>query len=242
MLPGGAEPRRPLRRVVLHRGHDDRHLLPPELSGDHAHAARTCASTRPPRPPSRTGSGRASAAVRMPHPARPSGTSAPTSSPGRCASSPMASSTGRASPGWRRRLNYSERHLNRLLTAELGAGPLALARAQRAHTARLLIETTDLPFTQVAFASGFASVRQFNDTVREVFCELADRAADEVRRPAARRAARHDRAAPPATGSVRARCAVRLPRLARGPRRRGVGRRHVPPRARPSARHRHGRA
>jgi AraC family transcriptional regulator, regulatory protein of adaptative response / DNA-3-methyladenine glycosylase II len=73
-------------------------------------------------------------------------------------------------PGLARRLNYSERHLNRQLTTELGAGPLALARAQRAHTARLLIETTELTFTQIAFASGFTSVRQFNDTVREVFC------------------------------------------------------------------------
>jgi AraC family transcriptional regulator of adaptative response / DNA-3-methyladenine glycosylase II len=71
--------------------------------------------------------------------------------------------------GLARRLGYTERHLNRLLTAELGAGPLALARARRAHNARLLIETTDLPITEVAFASGFASVRQFNDTIREVF-------------------------------------------------------------------------
>ena len=67
------------------------------------------------------------------------------------------------------RLNYSERQINRLLTTELGAGPLALARAQRAQTARTLIETTSMPITQVAFAAGFASVRQFNDTIREVF-------------------------------------------------------------------------
>lgn len=67
------------------------------------------------------------------------------------------------------RLGYSERHLNRLLTAELGAGPLALARAQRAQTARILIETTDLSMTDVAFAAGFGSVRQFNETVREIF-------------------------------------------------------------------------
>jgi len=72
-------------------------------------------------------------------------------------------------PGLARRLNYSERHLTRLLTAEVGAGPLALARAQRAHTARTLIETTDLSLTTVAFAAGFASVRQFNDTVKAVF-------------------------------------------------------------------------
>lgn len=67
------------------------------------------------------------------------------------------------------RLGYSERHLNRLLTTELGAGPLALARAQRAQTARVLIETTDLSMTDIAFAAGFGSVRQFNDTIREVF-------------------------------------------------------------------------
>ena len=72
-------------------------------------------------------------------------------------------------PGLAGRLNYSERQINRLLTAELGAGPLALARAQRAQTARTLIETTTMPITQIAFASGFASVRQFNDTIREVF-------------------------------------------------------------------------
>src|SRR5215213_1051558 len=71
--------------------------------------------------------------------------------------------------GLARRLGYTERHLNRLLASEVGAGPLALARARRAHNARLLIETTDLPITEVAFAAGFASVRQFNDTIREVF-------------------------------------------------------------------------
>jgi len=66
-------------------------------------------------------------------------------------------------------LGYSERHLHRQLVAELGVGPVALARAQRAHTARLLLETTDLPVADVAFAAGFASVRQFNDTIRAVF-------------------------------------------------------------------------
>jgi AraC family transcriptional regulator, regulatory protein of adaptative response / DNA-3-methyladenine glycosylase II len=71
--------------------------------------------------------------------------------------------------GLARRLAYSARHLRRLLTDELGAGPLELARAQRAQTARLLIETTSLPFGDVAFAAGFSSLRQFNDTVRSVF-------------------------------------------------------------------------
>lgn len=72
-------------------------------------------------------------------------------------------------PGLAARLGYSTRHLNRMLTAELGAGPLALARAQRAHTARMLLVGTDLTAAEVAFSAGFASVRQFNETVREVF-------------------------------------------------------------------------
>ncbi len=67
------------------------------------------------------------------------------------------------------RLGYSERQLHRVLVAEVGAGAQALARAQRAHTARVLVETTDLRFAEVAFAAGFASIRQFNDTVRAVF-------------------------------------------------------------------------
>jgi AraC family transcriptional regulator of adaptative response / DNA-3-methyladenine glycosylase II len=66
-------------------------------------------------------------------------------------------------------LGYTARQLERLLQAEVGAGPLALARAQRAQTARVLIETTELPFGDVAFAAGFSSIRQFNDTVLSVF-------------------------------------------------------------------------
>ncbi|MFC4146132.1 DNA-3-methyladenine glycosylase 2 family protein [Micromonospora mangrovi] len=72
-------------------------------------------------------------------------------------------------PGLAARLGYTERHLHRMLRAELGAGPLALARAQRAQTARILIETTGLGMAEIAFAAGFGSVRQFNDTVREVY-------------------------------------------------------------------------
>jgi AraC family transcriptional regulator of adaptative response / DNA-3-methyladenine glycosylase II len=67
------------------------------------------------------------------------------------------------------RLGYSSRQLQRLLVSELGAGPLALARAHRAQTARVLLESTTLPSADVAFAAGFASVRQFNDTVQEVY-------------------------------------------------------------------------
>jgi AraC family transcriptional regulator of adaptative response / DNA-3-methyladenine glycosylase II len=85
--------------------------------------------------------------------------------------------------GLARRLAYSERHLTRQLTAELGAGPLALARAQRAQTARLLIETSGLRLIDVAHAAGFSSVRQFNDTVRAVY----GRTPTELRRRAGAR-------------------------------------------------------
>lgn len=68
-----------------------------------------------------------------------------------------------------RELGVAERHLRRVMIEAVGAPPLALARAQRAQTARTLIETTPMKFTDVAFAAGFTSLRQFNDTVREVF-------------------------------------------------------------------------
>ncbi len=102
--------------------------------------------------------------------------------------------------GLARRLGFSERHLHRQLVAELGAGPLALARAQRAHTARLLIETSELPFTEVAFAAGFPSIRQFNDTVREVFGTTPT----ELRRRSAHRG-------DPATGALTLRLRCRPP-------------------------------
>jgi AraC family transcriptional regulator of adaptative response / DNA-3-methyladenine glycosylase II len=98
------------------------------------------------------------------------------------------------------RLGYSERHLHRQLAAELGAGPLSLARARRAQTARVLIETTPLPFADVAFAAGFASVRQFNDTIREVY------AATPTRLRSLRR-----RGEDPAPGTVTLRLPYRAP-------------------------------
>ncbi|MEU5160956.1 AlkA N-terminal domain-containing protein [Streptomyces sp. NPDC020875] len=67
------------------------------------------------------------------------------------------------------RLGYSARQVQRQLNAELGAGPLALARAQRGHAARVLLQTTTLRTAEIAFAAGFASVRQFNDTIRAIY-------------------------------------------------------------------------
>ncbi|MGP3775115.1 AlkA N-terminal domain-containing protein [Streptomyces sp. SDT5-1] len=104
-------------------------------------------------------------------------------------------------PGLARRLGYSARQIERQLLAELGAGPLALARAQRAQTARLLVETTRLPLSDVAFAAGFASIRAFNDTVREVYALS----------PSELRARRPQRAADPAPGSLALRLPFRAP-------------------------------
>lgn len=67
------------------------------------------------------------------------------------------------------RLGYTARHLTRVLVAELGAGPLALARAHRAQSARTLLAATELPVADVAFAAGFSSIRQFNDTILAVY-------------------------------------------------------------------------
>jgi AraC family transcriptional regulator of adaptative response / DNA-3-methyladenine glycosylase II len=108
--------------------------------------------------------------------------------------------------GLARRLGFSERHVHRQLVAEVGAGPIAVARAQRAQTARVLLETTDLPISDVAFAAGFASIRQFNDTVREVFA---------VTPTGLRRGRRADRAATPGTITVRLpyRAPIDLPAL-----------------------------
>lgn len=103
--------------------------------------------------------------------------------------------------GLARALGYSTRQLNRVVTQEYGAGPLALARSRRAQTARVLIETTELAFADIAFASGFASVRQFNDTVREVYAASPSRLRERAgsRGPTSR------------PGVIRTRIAVREP-------------------------------
>ena len=103
-------------------------------------------------------------------------------------------------------LGYSERHLNRVLTDEVGAGPLAIARAQRAQIARQLIETTEMTLTDIAFAAGFGSVRQFNDTVREVFASTPT----DLRQNARRRPRRGSAVAPRA-GRVTLRLPTRAP-------------------------------
>ena len=93
-------------------------------------------------------------------------------------------------------LGYSERHVNRVVTEELGAGLLAIARTQRAHTARILLETTDLPAAEIAWAAGFGSVRSFNDTMATVYGEsptaVRHRRPVDARPPHGDPAATHD--------------------------------------------------
>lgn len=86
--------------------------------------------------------------------------------------------------GLARRLAVTERHLRRLLVAELGAGPLALARSMRMQTARRLLAETSMPITEIAFASGFASVRQFNATFVEGYGKPPSALRPALRRPA----------------------------------------------------------
>ncbi|MDQ6935855.1 MAG: helix-turn-helix domain-containing protein [Actinomycetota bacterium] len=100
--------------------------------------------------------------------------------------------------GLARRLGYSTRQLNRLVTSAYGAGPLALSRSRRAQTARVLVETSAMSFSDVAFASGFASIRQFNDTIREVYAATPSQL-------------RGRRGGPVSSGTINTRIAVREP-------------------------------
>src|SRR3954463_7397487 len=102
------------------------------------------------------------------------------------------------------RVGYTTRQLERMLQAEVGANPLALARAQRTQKARVVIETTELPFGDVAFAAGFSSIRQFNDTVRTV-CDLTPTALRH------RAKAKYGRSEAPSAGALTLRLPVRAP-------------------------------
>jgi AraC family transcriptional regulator of adaptative response / DNA-3-methyladenine glycosylase II len=67
------------------------------------------------------------------------------------------------------RLGVSARHLRRLFNDHLGVTPTQLAHSRRAHFARRLLDDSDLTIAQVAFASGFGSIRQFNRAMQDVF-------------------------------------------------------------------------
>lgn len=71
--------------------------------------------------------------------------------------------------GLARRLGVTGRHLRRLFAETVGATPAFVARSRRAHFARRLLDETDLRIGEVAAAAGFASVRQMNRVVLDVF-------------------------------------------------------------------------
>lgn len=93
---------------------------------------------------------------------------------------------GRGIEGLSARLGVSSRHLHRLFLLHLGASPSAVAQTRRLHFAKQLISDTNLPMHRVAQASGFGSVRRFNDSIRKLY----GRTPSELRRlrPAALRA------------------------------------------------------
>ncbi len=153
--------------------------------------ARTCASTRPPPPRSWPAFARASVAVPTPRPGRPNGTRAPTWPRARCGSSPTVSSTARASMAspsdWATAcVNWSGSSRTRLAPVRSPS-----PEPQRAQTARILIETTALAMTDVAFAAGFSSVRQFNDTVQAVYASSPTGLRARAKRPSPRRRGVH---------------------------------------------------
>lgn len=118
-------------------------------------------------------------------------------------------------PGLASRLGYTPRHLGRVLVRELGAGPIALSRAHRAQTARTLLVSTDLSIADVAFAAGFSSIRQFNDTVQAVY-ETTPSAIRAATSSSARRSAESAPPTPGDSASITLRLPVRPPFDGRG--------------------------
>ncbi len=67
------------------------------------------------------------------------------------------------------RLGLSSRQLRRLFQQHLGASPVTVAQTRRVHFAKRLMDETGLPLTEIALASGFRSIRQFNDVFRTLY-------------------------------------------------------------------------
>ena len=173
-----AQPRRALRRPLLHRGDDDRHLLPACLPGAHAAAAERAVLSLRRRGRSGRVSGRAVAAGRR-----------------RRRQSRLdrhvRDGVARASADRRRRAGHgaARRFAGRLglgrapspppLREHLGASPSDIARARRTHFASTLLDETALPITDIAFAAGFRSLRQFNDVIKARYGARPARASAE---------------------------------------------------------------
>lgn len=95
------------------------------------------------------------------------------------------------------RVGMGARHLRRLFVQHLGASPRAIAQTRRLHFAKRLIDETELSMTEIALASGFGSVRRFNDAFSRTY----------ARPPSALR----NGAAMRRSGAVRLRLAYRPP-------------------------------
>ena len=161
-------------------GELDGHLLPPVVPGDHAEArAHAVLPQRRRRPGGQASAPASGAAGRLPRLAEWNIRADVVGRAMRLIADGAVDREGVR--GWPDGSAYQQLQVRPLITAELGAGPLAIARAQRAQTARVLTETTALPLSEIAFAAGFTSIRQFNATIQEVFAvtptELRDRAA-----------------------------------------------------------------
>lgn len=78
------------------------------------------------------------------------------------------------------RLGIGPRHLLRLFLRHAGATPSEVAATRRVQTAKRLIDQTAMPLSEIAFASGFRSIRRFNDTFRTTY----GRPPSAFRRPA----------------------------------------------------------
>lgn len=89
---------------------------------------------------------------------------------------------GASVDGLAERLGVTGRHLRRLFLRHCGASPAAVARTARIQRAKRLLDTTNWPVSQIAFASGFGSLRCFN----AVFAEVYKRPPSEMRRSSAR--------------------------------------------------------
>ena len=143
-------------------------------------SAATSRFTAPPRRRMRVDSAPANVASRTRFPDLPTGMPLTTLPHARCDSSPTVSWSATACQGWP--VDSVTRSVTSLACscANSAQDRSSIARAGRAHTARLLLTATDLPLSEVAFAAGFASIRQFNDTMRAVY----ERTPGELRRGA----------------------------------------------------------
>ena len=179
LLPRTHQPGRALRRPLLHGRRSPpgiycRPVCPARLA---ASAERALLPPRRRRRPRKASDPAGAAAPKRPR-ARPPGPARRPRWRARCASSATELSTrSGVGPAGRARLGLGERQLRRLFTQHVGAGPLAVAATRRAHLAKKLLDETDLPATEIAFAAGYASVRRFNAAVQLGLPRLPPRAA-----------------------------------------------------------------